>query len=133
MRELFWVKRSIYTNNNELVIKISLDPDLFGFIDIPVSKRISVTNLKSHAKLEVNYLSEERNNYFFIDTIIRQKRLRLVDEFAGMNTYNYENLELVGDNCFIEYGGCGGFCCDSLKSLGIPDLVYDPKGFHKPR
>ena len=95
-------------------------------------KTITIFNSSTKAKYKTSYVSLESNLYFYIDTVNARKVLSIVDQFAGQNVYDYSTLSLINnDDCFKEFGGCGG-CNDScLARLGKPYLTYDNDGFHK--
>ena len=129
---MFWVRHSSYTIDNIIKIKLRVDTDIFGFQDFNNDKTITITNIETKAKMKTSYVSLESNLYFYIDAIKAKKVLLIVDQFAGQNTYDYSSLKLINrEDCFVEFGGCGG-CNDScLAKLGTPSLTYDNNGFHK--
>ena len=130
--EIFWVRHSTYTIDNTIKIKLRIDDGIFGFQDFNNDKTITISNIKTKTKMTTSYVSLESNLYFFIDTVNSKKVLSVVDQFAGQNFYDYSTLELLNsEDCFKEFGGCGG-CNDScLVKLGKPYLTYDNGGFHK--
>jgi hypothetical protein len=103
-----------------------------GFQDFENDKTITILNTKTGAKMKASYVSLESELYFYIDTVIGDKVLTVVDKFAGSNSYNYSTLKLIGiENCFVNFGGCGGFNDSSFAALGKPYLTYDRDGFHQ--
>ncbi len=132
VRELFWVKHTSYTIDKNIQIKLCVDTDIFGFQDFNNDKTITVVNRETGAKMNVSYASLEFDLYFYINTINSKKVLSIVDKFAGQNTYDYSTLKLINkEDCFVEFGGCGGFNDSSLVALGKPYLIYDYDGFHQ--
>jgi hypothetical protein len=132
LREVIWVDHSTYTLNNSLKVDVRLDVDMFGFQDYDNIKTITITNLNTKAKTKASYVSLEPNLYFYIDTVHSTKVLSVVDRFAGQNSYDYMTLQLIGSqDCFKEYGGCGGFDDDGFANLGTPFLNYENNNFHK--
>lgn len=131
-RELLWVKHSSYTIKDTIKIKLRIDNEIFGFQDIETDKTITIFNKHSKAETKASYVSLDSHLYFFLDTIDSKKVLLVVDQFAGQNIYDYSTLNLINnEDCFKEFGGCGG-CNDScLIEMGIPYLIYDNDGFHK--
>ncbi len=132
VREIFWVRHSSYTIDNTINIKLRIDDGILGFQDFDNDKTITIFNSSTKAKYKTSYVSLESNLYFYIDTVNARKVLSIVDQFAGQNIYDYSTLSLINnDDCFKEFGGCGG-CNDScLARLGKPYLTYDNDGFHK--
>lgn len=132
IRELFWVKHISYKIDNTLKIKLRIDTDVMGFQDFDNDKTIIITNSETKARLKISYVSLESNLYFFLDTLNSKKVLSIADQFAGQNFYDYSTLKLLSsEDCFQEYGGCGGFNDSSFSKLGTPCLIYDDDGFHK--
>jgi hypothetical protein len=132
VRELFWVRHSSYTIDNSLKIELRIDTNIFGFQDFNSDKTINITNSETKAKMKSSYVSLESDLYFYIDTVNSKKVLSIVDKFAGQNIYDYSTLQLVSnENCFKDFGGCGGFNGSSFDSLGTPYLTFDNDGFHK--
>ena len=132
IRELLWVRHSNYTIDNIIKIKLRIDTDIFDFQDFNNYKTITIANSKTKAKLTISYVSLESNLYFFLDTVNSKKVLSVVDQFAGRNLYDYSTLKLINnEDCFKEFGGCGGCNDDCLVKLGTPYLTYDNDGFHK--
>ncbi len=132
VREIFWVRHSNYTIDNTIKIKLRIDDGILGFQDFDNDKTITIMNSETKATMKASYVSLESNLYFFIDTLSSKKVLTIVDQFAGQNIYDYSTLKLINtEDCFKEFGGCGG-CNDScLGQLGRPYLIYDSDGFHK--
>ena len=132
VREIFWVRHSSYSIDNAIKIKLRVDTDIFGFQDFNNDKTITIANSETKSEVKVSYVSLESNLYFYIDTINAKKTLLIVDQFAGQNIYDYSSLKLINkEDCFKDFGGCGG-CNDScLSQLGKPNLIYDNDGFHK--
>jgi hypothetical protein len=132
IRELLWVRHSSYTIDNAIKINLRIDTDIFGFQDFNNDKTITITNSETKAMMKTSYVSLESNLYFYIDTMKSKKVLSIVDQFAGQNFYDYSTLKLVSnEDCFKEFGGCGGFNDSSFATLGTPYLTYDNNGFHK--
>lgn len=131
-RELFWVRHSSYTIDNKIKIKLRVDTDIAGFQDFNNDKTITLINGETGAKMKASYISLESDLYFYIDTVNSKRVISIVDKFAGQNTYEYLTLKLVSaENCFVNFGGCGGFNDSSFAVLGKPYLTYDHDGFHR--
>ena len=110
VREIFWVRHSSYTIDTTLKIKLRIDDGILGFQDFDNDKTITISNIQTGAKTKASYVSLESDLYFYIDTINSKKVLSVVDKFAGQNSYDYSTLNLIStENCFINFGGCGGF------------------------
>ncbi len=132
VRELFWVKHISYNIDNNIKIKLRVDTDIFSFQDFNNAKTITVTNKETGVEINASFVSLESNLYFYIDTINSKKMLLIIDKFAGKNTYDYSTLKLVSkEDCFIEFGGCGGFNDSSFEISGKPNLTNDKDEFHR--
>ena len=132
IRELVWVRQDTFTIDNNLQVKLRIDPDILGFQDMNVDKTITLLNKMTNKKLHISYVSLELNLYFFLDSVNSKEVISIVDQFAGQNFYDYSTLQLLTkEDCFKDFGGCGG-CNDScLTHLGKPYLIYDDKGLHR--
>ena len=131
-REMVWVRNCSYTIDNTLKIRLRVDTDIFGFQDFNNDKTITVTNVSTKATMKASYVSLEPDIYFYIDTTNSSKMLSIVDKFAGRNIYDFETLKLIGaENCFMEFGGCGGFNDSSFAKLGAPSLSYENGDFYR--
>jgi len=132
IRELIWVKHFKYNVDNSFQINLRIDTDLSGFQDINVEKTITLINLVTKKRAEINYVTIEPDLYFFVDSTSSIKTISIVDKFAGQNLYNYQTLQLMNSvDCFKEFGGCGGFSNSGLTQLGKPFFVYDGNSIHK--
>jgi hypothetical protein len=132
VREILWVRHSSYTIDSTLKIKLRIDDGILGFQDFDNDKTITISNIKTGAKMKASYVSLESDLYFFVDANSSNKVLSVVDKFAGKNSYDYSTLKLIStQNCFIDFGGCGGFNDSSFDALGKPYLIYDNDGFHQ--
>lgn len=131
-REVFYVIRDTSEIDDNLIVSIKYDPELLGFIDPLVEKKILIRNLQSKAVLEIELESIEWNLYFYVDEFSKRKELRIVDQYLGQNIYDYNTLKIKNeeDDCFkFPEKSCGGFSEKSLKALGNPILIYTLDGF----
>ena len=116
--------------DNILIVKLRIDQDITGFQDLNIDKTITLTNTQSKATIRISYTSLKYELYFFIDSS-NSKTISIVDQFAGQNFYDYNTLQLLNkENCFKEFGGCGGFSVSSFIALGKPFLIFDETGWH---
>jgi len=132
LRELVWVTHASHTVDNSLQIKVRVDRDIFGFLDYNYEKTITLINNTTNKKTKISYISLEPSLYFFLDSANSKRIISIIDMFAGQNSYDNSSLNLLGDrDCFVIFGGCGGFSDSALIKLGKPDLIFDYDGLHK--
>jgi hypothetical protein len=129
---LVWVKHSSCMIDSALHVRLRIDPGIMGFQDFESDITISILNTMTKAEMKTSYVSLETNLYFFLDTLNPKKMLSIIDQFAGQNFYDYATLKLINsEDCYKEFGGCGGCNDGCLAASGKPYLVYDDDGFHK--
>ena len=121
-----------HTVDNSLQIKVRVDRDIFGFLDYNYEKTITLINSTTNKKTKISYISLEPNLYFYLDSVNSKKNISIIDMFAGQNSYDISSLILLGDrDCFVIFGGCGGFSDSALLKLGKPNLIFDYNGLHE--
>ena len=97
-RETYWVERFERQIDENIKVKIKIDPDLWSFPDWPAAKQLSIFNSKTKASLKINYSSDDWDIYFYHQKNEKDDILIIGDKWIGYMFYDYQTMKKIQES-----------------------------------